>query len=318
MGGAGYVGSHVAKELIHSGLDCTVADNLSSGHEKAATIAGAKFVRADLHDSAALDKLFAEGRFDAVIHLAASLEVAESAADPLKYYYNNVSGTISLLRAMERADVKRMVFSSTAAVYGSPDYSPIDEIHPTHPINPYGATKAAVEKILADLASAKGFKYIALRYFNAAGAAPDGTLGESRARETHLVPLVLKAVKAGAPVKVFGNDYDTKDGSCIRDYVHVSDLATAHRLALTKLDETQSEAVNLGSGQGSSVFEIISAVENITGAKCCIEVEPRRPGDPPILIASNAKAKKILNWKPEFGLDDIIRTAWNWEKNKKF
>jgi UDP-glucose 4-epimerase len=316
-GGAGYIGSHAVRALLRHGCGVTVVDNLSKGHREAVP-AAAGFIKADISAGAALGRIFKENKFYAVMHFAAFSEVAESVENPAKYYENNVSGSIALLKAMLENGVKKMVFSSTAAVFGNPEYTPIDEKHPANPINPYGATKAAVERVLADFRAAYGFDYISLRYFNAAGAAADASIGESHNPESHLIPLVLKAVKGETGgISVFGTDYETRDGTCIRDYIHVEDLADAHVLALDRL-ESFSGCINLGTSAGTSVLEIIKAAERATGRKCPVEYKGRRNGDPPVLVASNALAGQILGWHPSRGIEDMLETAWAWERQRKF
>ena len=316
MGGAGYIGSHTVKHLIENGYEVVVADNLSMGHREAVTTP--HFEIADLADKDSLDRVFKKYKIDAVIHFAAFIAVGESVENPAKYYRNNVVGTINLLDVMLANNVKNIVFSSTAAVFGNPEYTPIDEAHKTSPINPYGWTKLMIEKIFADYHTAYGLNYIALRYFNASGCSTDGTIGESHNPETHLIPLVLKAIKGDrANIKVFGTDYDTPDGTCIRDYIHVEDLALAHRLAIENISKF-SGVVNLGTSTGTSVKEIISIAEKITGKQCPTVFEARRAGDPAILCADNKKAGEILGWHPTHTMEDIIKTAWNWELNKKY
>ena len=239
--------------------------------------------------------------------------------DPQKYYHNNVIGTLNLLAAMKNHGVNKIVFSSTCATYGEPKYTPIDEQHPQSPINPYGRTKLMIEQVFGDYAKAYGLKYIALRYFNAAGAAADGSIGEAHNPETHLIPLVLQAIQGKRPcIKIFGTDYPTPDGTCLRDYIHVEDLAEAHRLALEKLDE-YSGYINLGTGIKTSVKEIISAAEKVTGKKCPVEVAPRRAGDPAELYAAKGKGETVLGWSAKYlKIEDIIATAWKWEENKRY
>lgn len=318
FGGAGYIGSHTVKHLLNNGYSCVVADNLIYGHREAVD-PRAEFVHADLADKYSLQQLFDTHKIEAVIHFAAFTYVGESVTDPQKYYINNVVGTTNLLNAMLQHGVKKIVFSSTCATYGEPQYIPMDEKHPQSPINPYGRTKLMIEQIFADYERAYGLKHIALRYFNAAGCAQDGSIGESHNPETHLIPLVLKAIKGErANIKIFGTDYDTPDGTCLRDYIHVEDLALAHRLALEKLDD-YSGCINLGTGIPTSVKEIISAAENVSGLKCPVEIAPRRAGDPAKLYADNRKAKEILGWQPRYTqIEDIISTAWNWETHRKF
>lgn len=317
MGGAGYIGSHTVKHLMKNGYNCIVADNLVYGHEEA--VLTPNFEKADLLNKESLDKVFTKYKIDAVVHFAAYTYVGESVENPQKYFENNVVGTLNLLEAMLKHGVKKIVFSSTCATYGNPKYMPLDEKHGQNPINAYGRTKFFIEQIFNDYEKAYGLKHIALRYFNAAGCSPDGEIGESHNPETHLIPLVLKAIKGERQsIKVFGSDYDTSDGTCIRDYIHVEDLAEAHKLALEKLDEF-SGCINLGTGIGTSVKEIINAAEKVTGLKCPVEYVERRAGDPAKLYASNDYALKILGWKPKYTeIEDIIRTAWGWELNRKF
>jgi len=318
MGGAGYIGSHTVRHLLDSGFEVVVADNLIYGHSESVD-KRAKFIHADLADINSLNNVFDNHKVDAVVHFAAYAYVGESVADPQKYYYNNVVGTLNLLQSMVAHGVKKIVFSSSCATYGAPRYVPIDEKHPQNPISPYGRTKLMVEQIFDDYEKAYGLQHIALRYFNAAGCSADGSLGESHSPETHLIPLVLKAIKGErADIKVFGTDYNTPDGTCIRDYIHVEDLAVAHRLAVEKLG-TYNGCINLGTGLGTSVKEIISAAEEVSGHPCPVEYTSRRDGDPAKLFADNAKAKEILGWKPKYtDIKDIIRTAWNWEQDKKY
>ncbi|MBR4681856.1 MAG: UDP-glucose 4-epimerase GalE [Elusimicrobiaceae bacterium] len=318
VGGAGYIGSHTVKHLLDNNYQVVVADNLIYGHREAVD-KRACFVLADLFDPQALIKLFAQYQIDAVIHFAAFASVPESVQDPQKYYFNNVVGTLNLLKAMLGAGVKDIVFSSTCATYGIPQYTPMDEKHPQSPINAYGRTKLMIEQIFGDYARAYGLRYIALRYFNAAGCAGDGSLGESHRPESHLIPLVLQTIKGERPVlKVFGTDYDTPDGTCIRDYIHVEDLALAHRLALEKLPQYNGY-INLGTGRGTSVKEIIRAAEEVSGKKCPVEFAEHRAGDPAILCSDNKLAKKILGWEPAYtDIKKIIQTAWNWELNRKY
>lgn len=318
FGGAGYIGSHTVKHLLDNGYECVVADNLIYGHREAVD-KRAEFVHADLLNPISIREVFKGRKIDAVIHFAAFTYVGESVSDPQKYYINNVVGTTNLLNIMLENGVKKIVFSSTCATYGEPQYTPIDEKHPQNPINPYGRTKLMIEQIFTDYERAYGLKHIALRYFNAAGCSQDGSIGESHTPETHLIPLVLKAIKGEREkISVFGTDYDTPDGTCIRDYIHVEDLALAHRLAVEKLDE-YSGCLNLGTGVGTSVKEIIDAAEKVSGKKCPIEYGSRRAGDPAKLYADNQKVKKILGWQPRYtNIEDIIRTAWNWEINRKF
>ena len=318
MGGAGYIGSHTVKHLLDNGYEVVVADNLIYGHREAVD-KRAQFVLADLADIESLEQLFQNHKIDAVVHFAAFAYVGESVEAPEKYYYNNVVGTLNLLKVMLAHGVKKIVFSSTCATYGEPHYTPIDEKHNQTPINPYGRSKLMIEQIFADYEKSYGLQYIALRYFNAAGCSADGSIGESHMPETHLIPLVLQAISGQRQnIKVFGSDYDTPDGTCIRDYIHVEDLALAHRLALEKLGQF-SGCINLGTGVGTSVKEIIIAAEEVSHKKCPVEYVSRRAGDPARLFADNRKAKEILGWYPKYiDIKEIIRTAWNWELNRKY
>ncbi|MCL2310982.1 MAG: UDP-glucose 4-epimerase GalE [Firmicutes bacterium] len=318
VGGAGYIGSHVVHDLIENNYRVIVYDNLSEGHPEA--VCGCDFICGDINDTDTLHKTFESDEIDAVMHFSACAYVGESGENPEKYYKNNVSATINLLSVMLRNNVKTFIFSSTCATYGNPVYLPIDEHHPQNPISPYGASKVMVERVLSDYANAYGLKYIALRYFNAAGAHPDGSIGESHRIETHLIPLVLKTLtKEKDSIHIFGTDYDTPDGTCIRDYIHVCDLATAHRAALEIiLSGGDNNCINLGTEIGVSVKEIISICEKITEMKVPVAISDRREGDPAVLIASNSYAKKILNFSPKYDIEDIIRTAWEWERNRKF
>lgn len=318
MGGAGYIGSHTVKHLLDHGYKVAVADNLVYGRREAVD-PRADFIHADLADLNSLQAVFTRYKIDAVIHFAAYAYVGESVQNPRKYYYNNVQGTLNLLDVMLQHNVKDIVFSSTCATYGEPQYTPIDEKHPQNPINPYGRTKLMIEQIFADYERAYGLRHISLRYFNAAGASADGSIGESHSPETHLIPLVLKAITGERKaISVFGTDYDTPDGTCIRDYIHVEDLALAHRLAVEKLKE-YSGCINLGTGIGTSVKEIITAAEKVSGKKCPIEYGSRRAGDPARLFADNHKAEEVLGWTPKHtNIQDIIQTAWNWERNRRY
>lgn len=313
-GGAGYVGAHTASVLAEQGHRITVLDNLSTGHREA--VRWGRLIEADLLDRAALDAAFAEP-IDAVMHFCARSLVGESVAEPYAYYRNNVAGTLNLLEAMREHGVGRLVFSSTAAVYGVPQTELIDEEHPTRPINPYGASKLMVEEILRHAASAYGLRSVALRYFNAAGAAPERGIGEAHDPETHLIPNVLKAARGdGMPLRVFGDDYPTRDGTCVRDYVHVLDLADAHLRALDWMDrEPGAHRFNLGNGNGFSVLEVIEAARRVTGREIPYEIAPRRAGDPPVLVASSAQAREKLGWTPRYDrIEPIIETAWAWHR----
>jgi UDP-glucose-4-epimerase GalE len=313
-GGAGYIGSHTVKLLLARGHDVRVYDNLVMGHRTA--VPADRLIIGDLHESDRLDHALLIHRIESVIHFAASAYVGESVRDPAKYYRNNVAGALSLLEAMRRQDVKRIVFSSTCATYGVPQQVPITEVEPQRPINPYGRTKLMIEQALADYSSAYGIGYAALRYFNAAGAAADGSIGEDHDPETHLIPLVLHAALGQRPhIEVFGSDYPTADGTCIRDYIHVDDLAEAHILALAKLTDGVGRRYNVGTGRGYSVREVIQTAEAVSGRKVPAKEGPRREGDPPELVASPAKIMKELGWKPRYiELAPIIETAWNWHR----
>jgi UDP-glucose 4-epimerase len=312
VGGAGYIGAHMAKQLADEGYRVTVFDNLSTGHREA--VRWGELVEGDLLDRASVRRAFDGRRVDAVMHFAALSLVGESMRDPYAYYNNNVSGALNLLQAMREAGVDQLVFSSTAAVYGLPQVSPIDESQPLLPINPYGASKAMVERLLVDASAAYALRSVSLRYFNAAGADPSGEIGESHTPETHLLPNVLKAALHGPAVQIFGNDYATPDGTCVRDYVHVNDLAQAHRLALDHLHTSAGAHVfNLGSEKGFSVSEIIGTAARITGRKIPSADAPRRAGDPPILVASSEKARQVLEWQPQYtDIEAIVETAWRW------
>jgi UDP-glucose 4-epimerase len=319
VGGAGYIGSHTVVELMEFGYKCVVLDNLSEGHRKA--VKTEFFELADLEDREAIAHIFDKYTICGVIHFSSFIEVGESVKNPSKFYRNNVANTLNLLDVMVEKGVKNIVFSSTCAIYGNPEYSPLDELHPQAPLSPYGKTKQMVEKILEDYGTAYGLKYISLRYFNASGASENGELGESHNVETHLIPIVLKTLTGERKgVNIFGTDYDTPDGTCVRDYIHVSDLASAHRLAMESLlGGGDSDFINLGTGIGHSVREIITACERVTGKKVPVIEAERRAGDPPELVAANEKAKRALGWRPKYtNIDDIIRTAWFWEQNKKF
>lgn len=318
-GGAGYIGSHMVQWLAERGDTVTVLDNLSTGHR--AAVKWGEFLEADLLDPASLERAFAGRFFDVVVHFCARSLVGESVQEPYTYYANNVTGTLNLLEAMRRHGVQRLVFSSTAAVFGSPICDLIDEEHRKAPINPYGASKLMVEQILADAAVAYGLRSVALRYFNAAGALPQHGIGEAHACETHLIPNVLKsALGTGPALKVFGEDYSTPDGTCVRDYVHVQDLAQAHALAIGYMDTNPgAHAFNLGNGQGFSVREVIATAGKVAGRDIVYEVAPRRAGDPATLVASSRKAREILGWRPTWTtLEPIIESAWRWHRDQRF
>ncbi|MCX7614332.1 MAG: UDP-glucose 4-epimerase GalE, partial [Clostridiales bacterium] len=308
-GGAGYIGSHCVASLLQKGLDVVIIDNLSRGHREAVT--GGRFYKGDLNDSTFLDSVFAQEKITAVIHFAAFSLVGESMQDPGKYILNNVGGSVTLLDAMRRNQVPTIVFSSTAAVYGEPDKTPITEDMRTKPTNTYGESKLMVEAALRWFENAYGIRYAALRYFNVAGAHESGNIGEHHEPETHLIPLVLKAAQEKKPIRVFGNDYTTPDGTCIRDYIHVDDLIDAHVLALSYLQSGKpSGAFNLGLGQGFSVRQIIDSAVKATGLSIDVVESERRAGDPAILIASGDKARRILGWKPTHtNIEEIIASA---------
>jgi UDP-glucose 4-epimerase len=315
-GGAGYIGSHMVAALLEKGEEVVVLDNFQKGHREA--ILGGKIYEGDLRDRLILDKVFTENSIDAVIDFAADSLVGESVVEPLKYFENNVGATLSLLRAMKDYRVKNIVFSSTAATYGEPESIPIIESDKTFPTNPYGESKLTVEKILKWCDNAYGIKYTALRYFNAAGAHESGKIGEDHKPETHLIPLIIDAALGKREkIMIFGDDYSTEDGTCIRDYIHVMDLAQAHLLAVDRLREGgDSRIFNLGNGKGFSVKEVIEVTRKVTGREIKAEVAPRRAGDPAVLIASSQKAIDELGWKPKFdSLEIIIKTAWNWHLN---
>jgi len=320
-GGAGYVGSHAVKALAAAGRDVVVYDDLSAGHaESIAGIAAAhparsvRLVEGDILDTDRVRRTLEASQATAVMHFAARLLVAESVREPIGYYRANVTGTMSVLEAMAAAGVHRFVFSSTAATFGEPVSIPIDELHPQQPINAYGETKLAVERALPHVERAAGIRYAILRYFNAAGADPDGLVGEDHEPEEHLIPLAIRALRGGTPLTVFGDDYDTPDGTCIRDYVHVSDLADAHLLALANLEAGRpSGAYNLGGGDGMSVRQVIDTVASVTGRPVPHEIGARRAGDPARLVASNARARSELGWAPRLSrLASIVETAWRW------
>jgi UDP-glucose 4-epimerase len=316
-GGAGYIGSHMVRLLVERGDEVTVLDDLSTGHADA--VRGAQLVKGDIGDSATTTKLLREREIEAVVHFAGVSQVGESVANPAKYQARNVGGSAALLRAMREASVGKIVFSSTAAVYGEPQRLPIDEEHPTRPVNPYGATKLEVERMLAEGSARQGLSAAVLRYFNAAGAEPAAGLGERHDPETHLIPLVLRAAAQGRAVSVFGKDYATRDGSCVRDYIHVSDLCGAHLLALERLAAPGAyECFNLGTGEGATVLEVIEAARRVTRRDIRVVFENRRPGDPPALVADAAKARRLLGWQPaQSGIEAIVRDAWEFEQGLK-
>jgi UDP-glucose-4-epimerase GalE len=314
-GGAGYIGSHTVQELLQEGFDPVIFDNFSSGKKE--LVLGGEVIEADLRDKGAIERIFRSRKIGAVLHFASLVEVGESYRDPQKYYTHNLTSTLNLLEAMLNAGIKHFIFSSSAAVYGEPQQIPIPETHPLSPSNPYGITKYFVEKILEDYERAYGMKFISLRYFNAAGADPEGRLGELHDKETHLIPsILLSLLEARRKFDVFGTDYPTPDGTAIRDYIHVTDLAKAHILALKKLTVLpQSEFINLGTNRGISVLEIIKITEEITGKKVEFGKKAKREGDVAVLLASNEKAKQLLEWSPrQSDINTIIETAWNWHK----
>ncbi|MEW6611882.1 MAG: UDP-glucose 4-epimerase GalE [Pseudomonadota bacterium] len=318
VGGAGYIGSHMVKMLLQAGHQVTTLDNFSAGYQDA--VLGGELVAGDLADRELLDHLFRDRRFDGVMHFASYIQVGESVLDPGKYYRNNFTNTLNLLDAMVQHGVRAFIFSSTAAIFGEPRYIPIDEQHPKAPINPYGRSKWMVEQALADYDRAYGLKSVALRYFNAAGADPDGQLGERHDPETHLIPLVLQAASGRRPhITVYGRDYDTPDGTCIRDYIHVLDLCQAHLLALEQLwAGGESAAYNLGNGQGFSVQEVIDTARRVTGREIPVLDGERRAGDPARLVADSRRAQEILGWQPRYAdLATIIEHAWRWETRLK-
>jgi UDP-glucose 4-epimerase len=317
VGGAGYIGSHMVKELLGAGFDVTTLDNLSTGHRQSVT--GGTFVQGDLSDQKLLDDLFSEKAVDAVMHFAAYSLVGDSVKNPIDYYRNNFCGTLSLVDAMLRNGVRRFIFSSTAAVYGEPETVPIPETHPCVPTNPYGASKLAVERLLSDCDAAYGLKYMSLRYFNAAGADASAQIGENHERETHLIPLVLQTALGQRPrIDIFGTDYRTPDGTCLRDYVHVTDLASAHLLALSSLmDGSDSNIFNLGNSKGFSVREVIDLSRKITGKKIPEREAARREGDPAVLVAESEKIRRELGWQPRYeDLENIIESAWRWHQHQ--
>ena len=317
LGGAGYIGSHTVSELVDAGEDVVIADSLETGHIEAVN-PKAKFYQGDIRDKKFIDSVFDNEKIDAVIHFAANSLVGESMTNPLKYYDNNLYGTKVLLQSMVEHDVKKIVFSSTAATYGEPESIPILESDRTEPTNPYGETKLSMEKMMKWTDVAHGVHYVALRYFNACGAHVSGEIGEAHNPETHLIPLILQVPNGQREsISIFGDDYDTKDGTCVRDYIHVNDLAQAHILAMEYLRKgNESNIFNLGNGVGFTVKEVVETARKVTGHPIPAKEEPRRAGDPSTLIASSEKAKKILGWKPKFDeLETIITTAWEWHRN---
>lgn len=319
-GGAGYIGSHCVLALLKAANEVVVFDNLSTGHKETVDTLGKvgklHFVEGDLQNLSDISKVFDDFNIEAVVHFAAFSQVGESMKNPQKYYYNNVYGTLNLLNAMIEHNVKKIVFSSTAATYGEPEYVPIDEKHPQNPINPYGNSKLMVEKIMDDYDRAYGLKSVRLRYFNVAGADSMTLIGENHSIETHLIPNILKSTfDKGRTFEMYGDDYDTKDGTCVRDYINIEDLVSAHLAALKYLsDGGETNFFNLGTNDGNSVKEVFEACEHVTGQTIPVKVMPRRPGDPAVLIADNKKAKKFLNWIPQKSLQESIKTSYAWEE----
>ncbi len=317
LGGAGYIGSHTVYELIDAGQDVVIADNLLTGHVEAVH-PKARFYKGDIRDEKFLDELFQKEKIDSVIHFAASSLVGESMTDPLKYYDNNLYGTMILLKSMVKNGIDKIVFSSTAATYGEPESIPILETDKTEPTNTYGETKLSMEKMFKWVSKAHNIRFVALRYFNACGAHISGKIGESHNPETHLISLILQVPNGQREfISIFGDDYETKDGTCIRDYIHVTDLAQAHILAMKYLENgNESNIFNLGNGVGFTVKEVVETAAKVTGQVIPSKICERRAGDPAVLIASSEKAKTILGWKPQYtSLEEIIKTAWKWQKN---
>lgn len=318
-GGAGYIGAHLAKWLSDRGHGVVVLDNLSTGHR--AALRWGELVEVDIRDRRALFQALGQRQFDGVVHMCARSLVGESVQLPYQYYENNVGGTLNVLEWMRQAGNDRIVFSSTAAIFGNPQAPLIDEQHPKDPINPYGRTKLMVEHLLEDAAKAYGLRSVSLRYFNACGADDSGEIGESHEPETHLIPNVLRSLlEPERRLKIFGTDYDTADGTCVRDYVHVNDLASAHELALAYLQDGQgAHAFNLGNGNGFSVKQIVEAAATVVGRSIPYDVASRREGDPAVLVASSAKAREVLGWRPQFAdVRTIIESAWKWHRNPRY
>lgn len=318
-GGAGYIGSHINKQLHKEGYETVVLDNLIYGHKEA--VKWGTFIKGDLANIDEIEAVFEKYPIEAVYHFAAFAYVGESVLEPEKYYYNNVVNTLNLLQVMRKHGCNKIIFSSTCATYGEPEKVPITEDMPQNPINPYGMTKLTVERIFKDYRKAYGLQFAVLRYFNAAGADPDGELGESHTPETHLIPLVLDAASGKrADIKVFGIDYDTPDGSCIRDYIHVTDLADAHVRALRYLEAGgEGDFFNLGNTIGTSVLEVVESVKRVTGRDFTVTLSDRRPGDPAKLVGSSEKARRVLDWEPQYGaIDTIVSHAWNWYEHAEY
>ena len=317
-GGAGYIGSHTVRKLLNKGFEVVILDNLSRGHRESVPDK-VYFEKADLLNEDSLLKAIKKYPVESVIHFAAFAYVGESVENPGLYYRNNVVGSFNLIKVINELGIKKFVFSSTCSIYGNPENIPISEKEPANPINPYARTKYMIENILSDFDTSHGLKYAALRYFNAAGCSDDSAIGESHDPEPHLIPLVLfTALGKREKIRIYGNDYPTKDGTCIRDYIHVNDLADAHIRALDYLNKNKSTVINLGTGNGYSVKEIIDAARKITSKEIKSEIVARRVGDPAVLIADNKKAKEVLGWIPEYNLERILETAWCWHKNQKF
>jgi len=317
VGGAGYIGSHVFRLLNDSGIPAAVFDNLSTGHRWA--VPKGQLIVGDIADPAAVRRAVVKTKATAVVHLAARLDVNESVREPLTYWRANIAGTLALLEALHGTTVRSLVFSSTCATYGTPESLPLREDHPQKPINPYGSTKLAIERLLADQEPQTGIRWVALRYFNAAGAHPRGDIGEDHEPEIHVIPRALNAVAGRIEqITVFGTDYPTRDGTCVRDYVHVCDLATAHLQALNYLERGgPSTALNLGNGSGFTVLEVLAAVQRVTGLEVPVVFGERRPGDPPALVGSSERALAFLGWRPEYpGIDVIVETAWRWHQSR--
>lgn len=322
-GGAGYIGSHFIKAYLdqNPGVEVAVVDNLSEGHSEALSFSKQiHLIQEDIGHLEGIKAVFQRYPIDAVVHFAASCYVGESQENPSKYFRNNVINSLTLFEAMALSGVRKVVFSSSCASYGNPMKETLDENHPQNPINVYGQTKWMIEQALASYAETLGWSYIALRYFNAAGADESGLLGERHDPETHLIPLVLKAAMGKLPgVKIYGDDYETRDGTCIRDYIHVNDLALAHCQALSRLKTQQGgEAINLGTRYGASVKEIVAMCQEVTGRQIEVKNAPRRDGDPPVLVANAEKAKQLLGWQPQYNLQRILQTAWDWEQNPRY
>ena len=317
-GGAGYIGSHTNRMLAQKGIETVIIDDLSDGHEEA-VVAG-RLVTGDFGDAGLLDGVMGMSEFDAVVHFAAFASVPDSVVRPARYYRNNVTNMQTLLDACVRHGVKHVIFSSSAATFGEPEYTPMDEAHPQKPINPYGYTKLVGEHLLADYERAYGLKFCAFRYFCAAGASKDGVIGEAHNPESHLIPVMMRAAMSGKAFQVYGDDYATRDGSCIRDFIHVDDIADAHVRGLEYLaGGGKSEAFNLGSSEGFTVLEMVKALREVSGLDVPYEIAGRREGDPAVLVATSAKAGEILGWKAEHsGINEILRDAWNWEHNRRY